>query len=480
MNLLRKIITPYLCDYGKVLAYMWQQSDYRVSRFLRWWLSTNDYRNVAVRGQLVPTTAGKLVRCITTAIWLVVVSLAIASVILVAGITYKMAVGLLWAFVLPFLAALVSVGPIAALYNLVFLPKERARIARAKRIFHKHKGVRIAVAGSYGKTSMKELLALVLASEKTVAYTEGNKNTLGSQARFANSLTGDEDFVIVEFGEAERGDIAKMTQLVDPEFAFITGLAPNHLDQYKSIDDIVDDLTVLAKHCGKEKTFINTDNELLEKKLSDISTQYGKDGWGTWSVLDEKIAVNSLSFTLVKGKQKLLLTSGLVGRHNIAALAAVSGFAMDRGITPIGVETAIELSRPYEHRMEPRLFHGAWLIDDTYNGNLEGVRAGLGLLKELETSGRKIYVTPGLVDQGNETERAHIEIGRLIAQSNPDKLYVMKNSVSGLIRQSAELNGYKGSITEVEQPLQFYQNLEAIVAKGDIIMCQNDWPDIYK
>ena len=129
--------------------------------------------------------------------------------------------------------------------------------------------------------------------------------------------------------------------------------------------------------------------------------------------------------------------------------------------------------------MQPRVQHGAWVIDDTYNGSLEGIRAGLKLLIDLPAK-RKIYVTPGLVDQGIETQRVHLEIGELIAQANPDKVVLMQNSATNYITQGLENGKYKGNLQIENDPLNFYLNLEHIVATGDLIMLQNDWTDNYR
>jgi UDP-N-acetylmuramyl pentapeptide synthase len=107
------------------------------------------------------------------------------------------------------------------------------------------------------------------------------------------------------------------------------------------------------------------------------------------------------------------------------------------------------------------------------------MKAGLALLSELKTKGKKIYVTPGLVDQGIETERVHTELGKAIAVAKPDELYLMRNSVEQFIESAVIESGYGGKIKVIDEPLKFYQHLETIVAKDDIVMCQNDWPDFY-
>ena len=172
------------------------------------------------------------------------------------------------------------------------------------------------------------------------------------------------------------------------------------------------------------------------------------------------------------------LKSGLLGRHQIGPLAFAAALAHKLGLSKHAIESGVAMTIPYEHRMQPRQQHGAWIIDDTYNGSLEGLRAGLGLLGELPAE-RKIYVTPGLVDQGEETERVHYELGKLIAESNPDRTVLMQNSTTEHIVKGLEDGDYKGELDIQADPLAFYMNLEHIVAAGDLVLLQNDWTDNY-
>jgi UDP-N-acetylmuramyl pentapeptide synthase len=104
------------------------------------------------------------------------------------------------------------------------------------------------------------------------------------------------------------------------------------------------------------------------------------------------------------------------------------------------------------------------------------MKAGLSLLRELDAT-RKIYVTPGLVDQGAEEKRVHKELGEAICEANPDKVILMKHSVTDYILEG--LRDYKGELVIEEDPLDFYTNLDKFVAAGDLVLLQNDWPDNY-
>ena len=129
--------------------------------------------------------------------------------------------------------------------------------------------------------------------------------------------------------------------------------------------------------------------------------------------------------------------------------------------------------------MEPRQLGGAWVIDDAYNGNIEGMKAGLSLLKALPAK-RRIYVTPGLVDQGVETEAVHLELGRVIGDTAPDTVVLMQNSVTEYIQAGLTESGFTGNIRLESHPLEYYSNLDQHLAAGDVAMLQNDWPDSYK
>jgi len=104
--------------------------------------------------------------------------------------------------------------------------------------------------------------------------------------------------------------------------------------------------------------------------------------------------------------------------------------------------------------------------------------AGIDVLKSAKAN-RKIYVTPGLVEQGNLKEVNHVKIGHMIADSDIDEVVLMNNSVTQYITRGMKENGYKGHTRIVDEPLEFYTNLSQYVASGDVVLLQNDWSDNY-
>jgi UDP-N-acetylmuramyl pentapeptide synthase len=151
---------------------------------------------------------------------------------------------------------------------------------------------------------------------------------------------------------------------------------------------------------------------------------------------------------------------------------------LELGLDEKQVKAGLAKTEPFEHRMQPRTLNGATIIDDTYNGNLQGVRVGTALLKELPAR-RKWYVTPGLVDQGSEANAIHRQMGELIADASPDIVVLMANSAQPHILEGLRLAGYGGEVRIEHNPLQFYTNLPHFIAAGDLVLMQNDWTDNY-
>ncbi|HVX56672.1 MAG TPA: Mur ligase family protein, partial [Candidatus Saccharimonadales bacterium] len=378
----------------------------------------------------------------------------------------------------PFVWAYLAVVPLVLGRELRTKPKEQRAVNRSETVFARHSGSRIAVAGSYGKTTMKELLRTVLSEGLKVAATPANKNVSISHARFAAGLAGDEDVLIIEYGEGAPGDVARFAELTHPTHAVITGLAAAHLDRYKTIQAAGEDIFSVADYLKGKNVYVNEESPEAKPFLKKSYQLFNEEGALGWKTAQVKVGLDGTSFTLKKGAKSLKLHTGLVGRHQLGFVAFAAALALQLGLTEKQVQAGVAKTKPFEHRMQPYQLGGAWIIDDTYNGNLEGIRAGTRLLRDLPAT-RKIYVTPGLVDQGAETARIHREVGALIAEARPDVVVLMQNSVTDYIKQGLGAAHFHGELRVESDPLDFYTNLNHFVASGDLVVMQNDWTDNY-
>ncbi len=451
---MKRIISYFLPKAPIYLVYMLQQVEYDPRKFFDWAASFPDLRHVMRRKTLVMTPKTKL---------LVTYAYILALVYIFVNIQISLAYALgelLYLLLLPVWLIFMLYVSVLIAWNLVEKPRRAKQIKAAEKIFAAHPAVKIAIAGSYGKTTVKELLTTILSQGKKVAATPGNKNVAISHARWAHNLDGDEEVLVIEYGEGAPGDIARFAEITHPDIGIITGVAPNHLDGYKTLQAVRDDLYSLANYVAKEHLHNFKDYNVAP-------------------VLKPKVSITGMEFGVKLDGKVVDFETALVGRHLLGSLGLCIKLASELGLSAEQIQRGVAATKPFEHRMQPRPMHGAWIIDDTYNGSLEGFRAGLELLAELPAK-RKIYVTPGLVDQGEETEKVHTEIGQLIAKAQPDKVVLMQNSVTEFIKAGMTKAGFYGELIIEPNPLQFYTNLDQTIASGDLILMQNDWTDNYQ
>lgn len=478
--MIKDLISTYLPSYPTVLVYMLQSSEYHEKAYLKWVWRTKDFTTVMKRRKLERTKAADLLLlCLRAGILLqLALGLWIVYQGIFNGLTGGFAFGMALVVSYPLIWAHLLIVPLAFGRWFVSEPATKKKVTASGEIFASHSGKKIAVAGSYGKTTMKELLNTVLSEGLNVAATPANKNVSVSHAQFAKKLQGDEDILIIEYGEGEPGDVTRFAKLTHPTHAVITGLSPAHLDQYKTLKAAGQDIFSVAEYLKGENVYVNADSSETKPFVKKSFHSFDTKGALGWQVIDPETDLTGTRFSLEKGKKSIPLESKLVGHHQVGFLAFVAALGLEFGLTEKQVQTGIAKTEPFEHRMQPYQLAGAWIVDDTYNGNLEGLRAGTQLLRDLEAK-RKIYVTPGLVDQGEETKRVHIEAGKLIAAAKPDLVVLMKNSVTDYIKTGLEEGKYVGKLQIEDNPLEFYTNLTHFVATGDLVVMQNDWTDNY-
>jgi UDP-N-acetylmuramoyl-tripeptide--D-alanyl-D-alanine ligase len=479
-EMLRGLASLYSWRYPTTLVYMLQSTEYQVMPYLRWYWHTQNFARVAKRRTLDPTLPARM---LLLALWLGI-ALELAAALAFGwwwhahGLTGGLAFGIALLFAYPVVWAHVIALPLVLGRLFIMKPREQMLVRASEHIFREHPGIKIAIAGSYGKTSMKELLSTVLSQGKTVAATPANKNVSISHAYFARKLTGEEDVLLIEYGEGAPGDVARFATTTHPTHAVITGLAPAHLDQYGSVAAAGRDIFSVAEYVKSGEVYVNQESLLTKPFIKRHFELYSAKGALGWKVGDVHVGLDGTRFTLKRRGKTMHVRSGLVGRHHVGPLALAATLAYELGLTIEQIEVGVSKTQPFEHRMQPYALDGAWIIDDTYNGNIEGIRVGTALLRELPGT-RKIYVTPGLVDQGDETVPVHEEMGKLIAGAKPDIVVLMQNSAAPHIQAGLRAAKFKGELLVEPDPLSFYTNLSLFVAAGDVVLMQNDWPDHY-
>ena len=473
MNAITAYLSRYRLVYVRSLVYMLQSCEYSIHDFFIWYKRINDFSHVEYRKHLEFTPKASMLAAfgwiVQAALYLLVIwHLFIASylwvVILAALLPY-----ILLLFLLAFLLVM----------RLVQTPAEYLIIRRAAKKLARHKGLKIAIAGSYGKTSMREILRTVLSVSKRVASPEHNYNTPIGIARFVQHLKGDEEVLIFELGEYYPGDVEKLCRLVRPDIGIITGVSEAHLERFGTIEKAAATIFELADWLGSKPVYVNSDSTPTKAFTKPSHILYNKDGVHTWKVSDARSDLSGTSFILSNGSRILRFKSALLGLHQVGPLSMVAALADFLGLSSTDIEIGIARTKPFAHRLELKHYeNGAYKLDDSYNGNPAGVEVVISFMAGLKGH-RRFYVTPGLREMGPRTEEVHKEIGRQIARARIEKTVLIRNSVTPFIETGLRDAGYHGEVIWFEDALKAYAALPHMTIQGDVVLLQNDWPDQY-
>ena len=472
---MKSLWTRYHPRYVRALIYMMQANEYYPREFLAWYHRTSDFSTIEKRKHLVYTPKAILLRSSrgSRVLWSAITSAYVIFQIGFPGYVSAIVGIVLAPFIVPYTLFILML-----VLNAVQIPVEWYIIARAKRILKKHPAVKIAVAGSYGKTTMRELLKTIISNGKRVAAPGGSHNTPLGIARFIEHLRGDEEVLIFEFGEYYPGDIMRLCKFVEPQWGVITGVNEAHLERFKSLENAANTIFELADYLKGKPVYANAENALVRSKMTTGHVPYDKSGAGNWKVEGAATGIEGTVIDFSHKGNKLRVQSRLLGLHNVGPLAAAADIASKLGLSDEEIRHGISRTKPFDHRMQPRVDGGVTMIDDSYNGNPDGVRVAIEFLRTLDGH-RRWYVTPGLVEMGTRKEEVHKTIGRELAEAKIEKVVLMRNSVTPFIEQGLKEAGYSGEIMWFDDALVAFKALPTLIVAGDVVLIQNDWPDQY-
>lgn len=477
--MIKKFISKYSINLPRTITYMLQSSEYIIPEYILWYKNIRDFRTVENRKKLIYTKKAIL---IFTTCWIIALSLLYSSYLsylLINDNFYKFLVPLLIILLTPHLLAYLILIPLIIIKILIQKPLEAFIIKKAIKKLETHSGLRIGIAGSYGKTSMKEILKTILSEKFNVAAPKHSYNTPLGISRFINNLSGNEDIIIFELGEYYPGDIRKLCNIVKPEVGIITGINNAHLQKFKSIKNTVKTILEIADYLKNNNVYINIENKISNSNKRNGFVEYSKNGCQNIKINEPKIDIDGTYFTLSIKDKDIETKTNLLGVHQLGPIAAASNIAYSKGMTLEEISSAIKKTIPFEHRLQPINYgEGVMLLDDTYNGNPDGVEAIINFIKNIKNR-RKIYITPGLVEMGEDVERIHEEIGVKLAKANINKVVLIKNSVTPYIEKGLNKGNFEGEIIKYNDAKTAFNSIKHLTIKNDLVVLQNDWPDQY-
>ena len=338
----------------------------------------------------------------------------------------------------------------------------------------------IGITWSYGKTSQKEILETILAKKYHVLTTEGNKNTpLGVADTIEKRLTPEHQIFIVEMGAYTRGNIRELCELVSPDIALLTGITYQHLERFGSIEAIIATKFELPESISDSWLMIlDTMNDFVREWFRERqNTLHGK--------IIEPAFPEQIEYTpdfggIIFRYNGESFSTTLLADHSAHPIIMAYEVARYLGMESSDILAAIREIQPVEHRLQPiyNPTSNIWVIDDSYNGNIEWVRSTIRLLAHT-VNHRRLYLTPGLVELGGKSHEIHFEIGTLLAPVI-DRVLLIDSVATRSIHEGLRSVWYPEEHIIIYPDTQTaHASLWSVLESWDVIVFQNDWSDNY-
>ena len=344
--------------------------------------------------------------------------------------------------------------------------------------------IRIGITGSWGKTSVKFILGTLLGERFPTLVTPASFNTpMGVTKVIRTQLEPGHRVFVAEMGARHVGDIREMCRLVQPEIGILTSVGPQHLDtfhtqeritrtKYELIDAIparggcffADDdgiVTGLWERTGKEKYLAGLNQDRDDVWAEEIRT-----------------SPEGSVFTLCHGPERIACETVLLGELNIRNIVLCAAVCLKLGMTGSEIARGIRKLKPVEHRLElKRNPGGITVLDDAFNSNIRGARQAFRVLKDFP--GKRIIVTPGMVELGDQEEALNQDFGKEMAACCDEAILVGKKRSESL-KAGLLSEGFPEANIHVTGSLQEAATLLQRMARpGDTILFENDLPDNY-
>lgn len=314
----------------------------------------------------------------------------------------------------------------------VTVPDSRAALGRLAAVQRRRfAGPVVAVAGSNGKTTTKELLAAVLGrAGRTLASRASFNNDIGVPLTLLE-LEADHAAAVVEVGTNHPGELAPLLGMVQPTHGVLTRLGREHLEFFDDLDSVIEEEGVLASFLLPDGVLVLVgDSPGTARIRRRTRARVVSVGWAPeddWQAVAATISETGTEFVVRAPWPEWSGTyrMRLLGRHQVENALLAVAMAAELGGRREQVEVGLAEARPAPHRLELTVAGGVRVVDDTYNANPESMRAALELLRDLDVPGRRLAVLGEMGEQGRHAPRVHEEIGRTAAAADLTRLYAV-------------------------------------------------------
>lgn len=359
--------------------------------------------------------------------------------------------------------------------GVVVVPDTRAALGRIAAAYRaRFQLAVVAVAGSNGKTTTKELIASVVSRRFPTLSSEGSfNNDIGVPLTLLR-LEAKHQVAVLEAGTNHPGELAPLLRIISPRFGVLTSIGREHLEFFGDVAGVAREEGALAEALPPDGIlFLNGDCEWADAMARRSAARVVLAGFSKdndWRAVDYAPGEEGLSFVAhgPPGFPPTLFSLRLLGRHQAvnALLAAAVGFEL--GLSADEIRAGLAACEPPSMRLQLWEHNGVRVLDDAYNANADSMLAALKTLQDLPCKGRRVAVLGDMAELGTHSHEAHQEVGRGAAESGVGQLFAVGKmaSVIGAAARGAGLTRVL-EFTDVESAASA---VRSFVREGDVLL----------
>ena len=341
--------------------------------------------------------------------------------------------------------------------------------------------IKIGITGSYGKSSVKNILNEVLSTRYLCCPTPlSYNNEMGITKTILEKLTVFHEIFICEMGADHLHEIEDLCHLVQPTIGIISAIGPQHLSTFHSMENILHEkLQLIESLPATGVGILNNDNQYLRTTYLEVRCRLVTIGIhhpADFKASNIKCNATGCLFDVTHHNQTKTYQIPLLGEHNILNCLMAIAVAVELKVDDVLVHYALAHLTPIPHRLELKSYAGATLIDNAYNSNPDSALASLKVLNMME--GHHFIITPGFIDLADSHEAYSETFGEQIAKYS-DTVLLVGTNVTAIKRGCIRGGMRESSIIHTQTMKEALYFIKSLVRKGDTILIENDLPDIF-
>ena len=332
--------------------------------------------------------------------------------------------------------------------------------------------VLVGVTGSVGKTTTKEMIALVLSEKYKTLKTQGNFNNEIGLPKTLFGLDSSYEAAVIEMGMSHFGEIDRLSKTAKPTVGVITNIGFSHIENLGSQEGILKaKLEILEGMPEDAPLVVNGDDKLLaplKDALERPVYTYGIENDGSdFQVVNIREENGGSFFEIAFDGSLTKIELPCIGRHNIMNAAAAFCIGILNGLTPEEIAAALKKYKPDGMRQNIVKKGEQTVIIDCYNASPDSMRASLSVLSDIEGSGRRIAVLGDMLELGEASCKLHTMVGEMAAGSKADKIFCFGGDAEYIAKKASEL-GKDTFFTADKEELT--EKIREYIKAGDIIL----------